>query len=150
MTFADVGVFIEHFSCEITEAQQVVTLRRIHMNLTCLELSPDLNLTTSSFSMRLMRCTQISQSGVHCKCEYPIRALPLPIAQGRRGCVQLKDVIDCLDIAADKNRDEEIKVVLIIQIVVAFNQSSEPHGFRQLSERTIGSVQNKSVHLPYS
>ena len=37
MTFADVGVLIEHFSCEITEAQMVVTLRRIHRNLACLE-----------------------------------------------------------------------------------------------------------------
>ena len=37
MTFADVGVLIEHFACEITEAQVVVTLRSIHRNLTCLE-----------------------------------------------------------------------------------------------------------------
>ena len=37
MTFADGGVHIEHFSCEITEAQMVVTLRRIHRDLTCLE-----------------------------------------------------------------------------------------------------------------
>ena len=37
MTFADVGVDIEHFACEITEAQMVVTLRRIHRNLTGLE-----------------------------------------------------------------------------------------------------------------
>ena len=37
MTFAEVGVHIEHFSCEITEAQRVVTLRRIHRNLTGLE-----------------------------------------------------------------------------------------------------------------
>ena len=37
MPFAYVGVFIEHFSCEITEAQQVVTLRSIHWNLTGLE-----------------------------------------------------------------------------------------------------------------
>ena len=37
MTFADVGVHIEHVSYEIAEAQMVVTLRRIHRNLTCLE-----------------------------------------------------------------------------------------------------------------
>ncbi len=37
MTLADVGVHIEHFACEITEAQMVVTLRRIHRNLTGLE-----------------------------------------------------------------------------------------------------------------
>ena len=37
MTFADVGVLIEHFSCEITEAQMVVTLRRIYWNLPSLE-----------------------------------------------------------------------------------------------------------------
>ena len=37
MTFADVGVLIEHFACEITEAQMVVTLRRIHRNLAGLE-----------------------------------------------------------------------------------------------------------------
>ncbi len=37
MTFADVGVDIEHFACEIAEAQMVVTLRRIDRNLTGLE-----------------------------------------------------------------------------------------------------------------
>ena len=68
----------------------------------------------------------------------------------RRGYVQVQDVIPCLDIAADYNRAEEIKVELIVGIVVAFNQRSEPLGFRQLSERTMGSVQNKALHLPYS
>ena len=37
MTFADVGVHIEHFSYEIAEAHMVVTLCRIHRNLTGLE-----------------------------------------------------------------------------------------------------------------
>ena len=37
MTFAYVGVLVEHFSCEITEAQMVVTLRRINWNLAGLE-----------------------------------------------------------------------------------------------------------------
>ena len=37
MTFADVGVLIEHFASEITESQMVVRLRRIHLNLTGLE-----------------------------------------------------------------------------------------------------------------
>ena len=37
MTFADVGVKIENFSCEIAEAQMVVTLRRIDRNLAGLE-----------------------------------------------------------------------------------------------------------------
>ena len=37
MAFADVGIHIEHFSCEVAEAQMVVTLRRIHRNLTGLE-----------------------------------------------------------------------------------------------------------------
>jgi len=67
-----------------------------------------------------------------------------------RSDVQVQDVIRCLQIAADDNRAGEIKVELIIRIVVAFNQRSEPLGFRQLSERTIGSVQDKAVHLPYS
>ena len=37
MTFAVVGVHIEHLSCEITEAQMVITLRRINRNFTSLE-----------------------------------------------------------------------------------------------------------------
>ena len=37
MTFADVGIHIEHFASEVSEAQMVVTLRRIHRNLTGLE-----------------------------------------------------------------------------------------------------------------
>jgi hypothetical protein len=60
---------------------------------------------------------------------------------------RIEDVILCFGIAADYNRAEEFKVQLIIQIVVAVNQRSEPHGCSQLSERTIGSFDSTAIHL---
>ena len=56
MTFADVGVHIEHFSCEITKAQIVVTLCRIHRNLTGLEFVTLRIL--DDFWVSATRCTQ--------------------------------------------------------------------------------------------